>query len=133
MNYLTISSQPARQSPAVRAAVAFMASLGLAAASTSVLAQQELARVVSSTPVMTQVAVPRQVCSNQQVTTQGPKSGGGALMGAIAGGAIGSNVGGGDGRLIASALGFIGGAILGDRLEGAPAAQAQNVQSCTTQ
>ena len=96
-------------------------------------AQQETARVISSTPVMTQVAVPRQVCSNQQVTTQGQKSGGGALMGAIAGGAIGSNVGGGDGRLIASALGFIGGAILGDRLEGAPAAQVQNVQSCTTQ
>ena len=103
------------------------------AAAMPVLAQQEVARVLSSTPVMSQVAVPRQVCSNQQVTTQGQKSGGGAILGAIAGGAIGSNLGGGDGRLLSSAIGLIGGAMLGDRLEGAPATQSQNVQSCTTQ
>ena len=96
-------------------------------------AQQEVARVISCTPVMTQVAVPRQVCSNQQVTTPGQKSGVGGIMGAIAGGAIGSNLGGGDGRLIASAVGLIGGAMLGDTLEGAGASQTQNVQSCTTQ
>ncbi|MGA8784732.1 MAG: hypothetical protein WB542_05370, partial [Polaromonas sp.] len=39
-----------------------------------------LARVISSTPVVQQVAVPRQVCSNQAVITQAPKSGAGALM-----------------------------------------------------
>jgi hypothetical protein len=54
-------------------------------------------------------------------------------MGAIAGGAIGNNIGDGAGRAVATVLGLVGGAILGDRVEGAPAAQVQNVQSCTTQ
>lgn len=110
-----------------------LAASGLALLAAPTMAQQEVARVISSTPVMTQVAVPRQVCSNQQVTTPGQKSGVGGIMGAIAGGAIGSNLGGGDGRLIASAVGLIGGAMLGDKLEGAGASQTQNVQSCTTQ
>ena len=54
-------------------------------------------------------------------------------MGAIAGGAIGNNIGDGAGRAVATMLGLVGGAILGDRVEGAPAAQVQNVQSCSTQ
>lgn len=54
-------------------------------------------------------------------------------MGAIAGGAIGNNIGDGAGRAVATMLGLVGGAILGDRIEGAPAAQVQNVQSCSTQ
>jgi uncharacterized protein YcfJ len=96
-------------------------------------AQQETARVVSSTPVMTQVAVPRQVCSSQQVTTPGQKSGAGGILGAIAGGALGSNVGGGDGRIAATMIGVIGGAMLGDKIEGAGTPKTENVQSCTTQ
>ena len=32
---------------------------------------QESARVISSTPIVTQVAVPRQVCNTQQVVVQG--------------------------------------------------------------
>ena len=54
-------------------------------------------------------------------------------MGAIAGGAIGNNIGDGTGRVIATMLGLVGGAILGDRVEGAAPAQVQNVQSCSTQ
>ena len=94
---------------------------------------QETGRVISSIPVISQVAVPRQVCSQNQVQVQSQKSGAGGIMGALAGGAIGSNVGGGDGRIAATMLGVIGGAILGDRIEGAGPAQTQNVQSCTTQ
>lgn len=96
-------------------------------------AQQETARVISSTPVIQQVAVPRQVCTTQQVVVPQQKSGAGAAMGAIAGGAMGNAVGDGGGRAVATILGVIGGAILGDKIEGAPAAQAQNVQQCTTQ
>lgn len=96
-------------------------------------AQQETARVISTTPVLTQVAVPRQVCSQQQVQVQSQKSGAGGIMGAVAGGAIGSNIGGGDGRAIATLLGVIGGAMLGDKIEGPTQTQTQNVQSCTTQ
>jgi uncharacterized protein YcfJ len=94
---------------------------------------QEVGRVISSTPVLTQVAVPRQVCSQQQVQVQGQKSGGGALMGAVAGGAIGNSLGGGDGKAIATLIGVLGGAMLGDRVEGGGHTQTQNVQSCTTQ
>jgi uncharacterized protein YcfJ len=94
---------------------------------------QEVGRVISSTPVIQQIGVPRQVCTTQQVTSPGSKSGAGAAMGAIAGGAIGNNIGDGAGRAVATVLGLVGGAILGDRVEGAPAAQVQNVQSCSTQ
>ena len=94
---------------------------------------QEVGRVISSTPVIQQIGVPRQVCTTQQVTSPGTKSGAGAAMGAIAGGAIGNNIGDGAGRAVATMLGLLGGALLGDRVEGAPTAQVQNVQSCSTQ
>ncbi len=110
---------------------------GLAAAGALPLAahaqQQEMARVISTTPVMQQVAVPRQVCTNSTVVTQAPKSGAGAVMGAIAGGAVGSQLGGGMGRVAATAAGVFGGAILGDRIEGQPAQVAQPVTTCTDQ
>ena len=67
---------------------------------------QEVGRVISSTPVIQQVAVPRQVCSQQQVAVQPPKSGAGAAMGAIAGGAIGNSIGRGEGNALATAIGL---------------------------
>jgi uncharacterized protein YcfJ len=94
---------------------------------------QETGRVISSTPVIQQVAVPRQVCTNTQVATQGQKSGAGALMGAIAGGTVGNNVGAGSGRTAATMLGVLGGAILGDKVEGTPAPEVRTVQNCTNQ
>ena len=101
--------------------------------SCGLVSAQELARVVSTMPVIQQVSIPRQVCTTEQVTTQQPKSGAGALMGAIAGGAMGNAVGGGNGKTAATMLGLFGGAIVGDRIEGAPTAQTQDVQRCTTQ
>jgi uncharacterized protein YcfJ len=103
---------------------------GLAAAPAS--AEDILARVISSTPVVQQVAVPRQVCNNEAIVTQAPKSGAGALMGALAGGAAGNAIGNGGGRAAATVLGLVGGAMLGDRIEG-PNNQLQNVQRCSTQ
>jgi len=94
---------------------------------------QEVGKVISSTPIIQQVAVPRQVCSTQQVVTEGQKSGAGAAMGAIAGGAIGNNVGQGSGRAAATMLGLFGGAILGDKIEGPSAPEVRNVQNCSTQ
>ena len=94
---------------------------------------QEMARVVSSTPVVTQVSVPRQVCGETQVITSAPKSGAGALMGAIAGGAIGNTIGGGSGRALATAAGVIGGAMFGNSIEAAPPPIARQVTNCTTQ
>ena len=94
---------------------------------------QEVGRVVSSTPVIQQVATPRQVCTSQQVQVQNPKSGAGAVMGAIAGGAIGNSIGKGTGRALATFAGVIGGAMLGDSIEGAPLSRMESVQSCATQ
>ncbi len=103
------------------------------AASISAAQAQEQGRVISSQAVIQQVAVPRQVCNNQQVAVQGQKSGAGGMMGAIAGGAIGNNVGAGSGRGIATVIGVIGGAMMGDRVEGAAPVQMQTVQNCSTQ
>lgn len=94
---------------------------------------QEVARVISSTPIVTQVSAPRQVCHETQVITTAPKSGAGALMGAIAGGAIGSQIGGGSGRALATAAGVVGGAIFGDNVEGAPQPVSRPVTTCGMQ
>ncbi len=94
---------------------------------------QETARVVSSVPMYQQVAVPRQVCTTQQVAVEQPKSGAGALMGAIAGGAIGNQIGGGSGRAAATAAGVIGGALLGNNIEGPAGTRMQDQTTCATQ
>lgn len=105
---------------------------GAALAPVSASAMDILARVISSTPVVQQVPVPHQVCSNETVAVQGQRSGGGAFLGAIAGGAAGNALGSGGGRAAATMIGLLGGAVLGDRIE-APSSQYQNVQQCTTQ
>jgi uncharacterized protein YcfJ len=94
---------------------------------------QEVGKVLSSVQVIQQVAVPRQVCTTEQVAVQPSKSGAGAAMGAIAGGAVGNSMGGGSGKVAATMLGIFGGAILGDKIEGPSAAQQQTQQRCTTQ
>lgn len=112
----------------VVSAVATVAGLACLPAS----AMDILARVISSTPVVQQVAVPRQVCNTEAVITQAPKSGAGALVGALAGGAAGNAIGHGGGRAAATMIGLFGGAVLGDRIEGSNN-QVQNVQQCSTQ
>jgi uncharacterized protein YcfJ len=94
---------------------------------------QDVGRVISATPIIQQVGVPRQVCSNEQVAVTQPKSGAGAALGAIAGGAIGNASTHGPGQAAATMLGLVGGAILGDHIEGPGATQLQNVQRCGTQ
>ncbi len=95
---------------------------------------QDVGRVVSATPVVQQVAAPRQVCSMEQISYQGPKSGAGALLGALAGGAVGNAAGGrGAGQAAATAIGIMGGAILGDHMEGPGPERLENVQHCSVQ
>lgn len=75
------------------------------------------ARVLSSTPVVAQVAVPVESCYDE-LRTQAPRSSGaGALIGAIAGAAVGNALGNGSGRAIATGVGLIGGAALGNHIE----------------
>lgn len=115
----------------MKKAVLFSA-IGMLAAAGTVAAAEEVGRVISSTPVMQQVAVPRQVCNYQPMVVQQPNSGGGAVLGAIAGGALGNQIGHGSGRAAATLLGVIGGAAVGNNIEG-QGSYVQNVQHCTTQ
>lgn len=85
-----------------------------APSSTSLTVQ---ARVVSATPVIGQVGVPREVCQDEQRFNPPRSSGAGALLGAIAGGAAGNAIGKGSGRVLTTGLGIFGGAILGDHVE----------------
>jgi uncharacterized protein YcfJ len=105
--------QATRRAAVVAAAVAatFGGSLAAHAA--------ELATVVSSTPVIVSVLVPRQQCSDGQQLVQQRPSGAGALLGAIAGGVIGHNVGNGFGRAAATGIGAMTGAVVGDQVEAA--------------
>lgn len=96
-------------------------------------AQEEQGRVLSSTPVVQQVAVPREVCSNESVTYQGQPSGAGALLGGIAGGAAGNAIGNGSGRAAATVIGLIGGAIIGNRVEGPGQPYTESYRQCGTQ
>ena len=110
----------------------------IAAAAVSAVAQtntpsREMGRVLSTTPVVQQVPVSQQVCGNQQVVSQAPRSGAGAVLGGLAGGLVGNAVGGGSGRAAATALGIVGGAMLGNSAEGPGPAYVQNVQTCGTQ
>ncbi len=94
-------------------AVAALFTLGF-----GVQAQDITGRVISSTPVVQQVQVPRQICSNQPYAVQQPGSGAGAVIGAIAGGILGNTIGHGGGRAAATILGVVGGAAVGDRIDG---------------
>ena len=94
---------------------------------------QEYATVISSMPILAQIQTPTEVCVNRQVTVEKEKSGGGAVIGAIAGGAVGNAIGQGSGNALATAIGVIGGAVLGDRIEGSPGQQVQTVRDCHTE
>lgn len=98
-----------------------------------VAAAQEVGRVISSTPVIQQVQVPQQVCTQELAQAPAPTSGAGGVLGAVAGGVIGNTIGQGSGRAAATALGLFGGALLGDRLEGSNNVASTPVQRCTTQ
>jgi len=94
---------------------------------------QEVGNVLSRSPVYQQVLVPRQTCTQVPVTQSAPGTGAGALMGAIAGGAMGNAIGDGSGRALATVIGIVGGAMVGDRIEGSNGALTQNQTQCSTQ
>jgi uncharacterized protein YcfJ len=86
--------------------------------------------VISSTPVVQQVTVPKQICTTTTVQNVQP-NGGGALVGALVGGVIGNQIGRGqhsDGRAVATVIGALGGGLLGNQIE----AQHYPTQSCHT-
>lgn len=111
----------------------WFSAMGVLAATGTIARAEEIGRVLESSPVIQQVQVPRQVCSNQVVGGQ-PNTGAGAVIGGLAGGALGNAVssGSGGGRAAATVLGVIGGALLGNSVQNSNN-QPRNIQRCTTQ
>jgi len=94
--------------------------------------QQAMGRVISVRPDYQSVSVPQQVCHDQQAYAGSTNSGLGAIAGAVVGGVFGNSIGGGFGRAAATAAGVMGGAAIGNQLEGGYP-QYQTVRQCGTQ
>jgi uncharacterized protein YcfJ len=106
--------------------------LGAAVSAGSALAAspQVYGTVVSSTPVVSQVTVPRQQCVDVPGTVRAQPSGLGALVGGALGGLAGNQIGAGAGRAVATGVGAIAGIVAGANIE---AAAAPSVPVTTTQ
>jgi uncharacterized protein YcfJ len=110
-----------------------VSAMGMAAAAWAPMASaEEVGRVLSSTPVIQQVAVQRQVCNNAPAYVQPQSSGGGALLGAIVGGVLGNQIGHGTGRAVATGIGMVAGAGIGNSAE-MSGNQPQYAQQCAPQ
>jgi uncharacterized protein YcfJ len=102
---------------------ALLVSLVFAGTSMSALAghdrYEDQARVISVTPQVERINTPVQECRTEYVRESYYEdtrpSNGGAIIGTIAGGLIGSRFGGGNGRLVTTAVGAGLGAVIGDR------------------
>lgn len=93
----------------------------------------EFADVVSATPVTVSMPVARRVCRDEAQLVQTAPSGAGAVIGAIAGGVLGHQIGAGFGRAAATGLGVVAGSVIGDQVEAnnAPLAEVP-VRRCQT-
>lgn len=110
-----------------------LVAVSLAAACSAAFAGTEYGDVISSRPVITQVSVPQQQCTEQQATVAPRTSGGGALLGALVGGVVGHGLGEGFGRAAATGLGAVAGSVIGDRAEAANTpVETVPVRSCQT-
>jgi uncharacterized protein YcfJ len=89
-------------------------------------------KVVSVDPVRKTVNNPRQVCKDEVVThTTPPKDEhriAGTAIGAVAGGLLGNQIGGGKGKTLATVAGAVGGGYAGNRIQ----ASRQHAQSTST-
>ncbi|WP_266159315.1 glycine zipper 2TM domain-containing protein [Dyella silvatica] len=78
-------------------------------------------RVVSVDPVRQSVSSPQRVCRDEVVNHTAPPSDqhqiAGMAIGAVAGGLLGNQVGGGKGRTLATVAGALGGGYAGKRIE----------------
>lgn len=99
------------------------AALGVAAvASMNVFNRgPQYAQVVSATPIKESIKTPRQECRNVTMTHRRPVQDEnrltGSVLGAVAGGVIGHQFGGGRGRDVATVVGALGGGYAGNQVQ----------------
>ncbi|MGF6332494.1 uncharacterized protein YcfJ [Pseudomonas sp. BS3782 TE3695] len=81
----------------------------------------EYAQVLAVEPVKTQIKTPREVCKDVTVTRQAPVKDqhqiAGTVVGALAGGLLGNQIGGGTGKKIATVAGAVGGGYAGNKVQ----------------
>ncbi|MDE1166438.1 MAG: glycine zipper 2TM domain-containing protein [Pseudomonas sp.] len=81
----------------------------------------EYADVVAVEPINEQIKTPRQVCKDVAVTRQKPVQDqhqiAGSVLGAVAGGLLGHQVGGGKGKTLATVAGAVGGGYAGNKVQ----------------
>jgi outer membrane lipoprotein SlyB len=75
------------------------------------------AQVASNAPAQARCAECGVIESIREIDTQGEGSGLGAVGGAVVGGVLGHQVGGGRGQDVATVVGAVGGAVLGNQVE----------------
>ncbi len=104
----------------------------------------DFGHVVRVQPRVEQINRPRQECRTEYVQVpvrqrREERGAGGSILGGIAGAVIGNQVGGGNGRIAATAAGAIAGAVIGDRAENEgretaapPQTSEQAVRQCRT-
>jgi uncharacterized protein YcfJ len=81
----------------------------------------ESAQVLAVDPVKKQIKTPREVCKDVTVTRQKPVKDqhqiAGTVLGAVAGGLLGNQIGGGTGKKIATVAGAAGGGYAGNKVQ----------------
>lgn len=81
----------------------------------------EYAEVLAVQPINETVKTPREVCNDVAVTHQRPVKDqhqiAGTVLGAVAGGLLGNQVGGGTGKKIATVAGAVGGGYAGNKVQ----------------
>lgn len=82
----------------------------------------EFAKVLAVEPVKETIKTPREVCKEVAVTRQKPVQDehriAGTAVGAVVGGLLGNQVGGGNGKKIATVAGAVGGGYAGNQVQG---------------
>lgn len=81
----------------------------------------EYAQVLAAEPINEQIKTPRQVCQDVTVTHRRPVQDQhqivGSVLGAVAGGLLGHQVGGGHGKQLATVAGAVGGGYAGNKVQ----------------
>lgn len=81
----------------------------------------EYAQVLAAEPINEQIKTPREVCKDVAVTRQRPVQDQhqivGSVLGAVAGGLLGNQVGGGHGKKLATVAGAVGGGYAGNKVQ----------------
>ncbi|MFZ3202411.1 MAG: glycine zipper 2TM domain-containing protein [Pseudomonas sp.] len=94
---------------------------GGAVATYSLISGPEYAEVLAVQPIKETIKTPREVCEDVTVTRQKPVKDqhqiAGTAIGAVVGGLLGNQVGGGTGKKIATVAGAVGGGYAGNKVQ----------------